>query len=116
MKQSVYLETTIISYLAANLSRDIVVAAHQQITQEWWENVSPKLACFVSPFVVQESLRGDAEAAKRRIKLLSGISVLEINDEIEKLAGIYFDKLKGISKNLQGLSLPYFVMLKFYRT
>lgn len=98
MKQSVYLETTIISYLAANLSRDIVVAAHQQITQEWWENVSPKLDCFISPFVVQESLRGDADAAKRRTKLLSGISVLEINDEIEKLAEIYFNNLKIPSK------------------
>jgi len=34
MKAKVYLETTIISYLAASPSRDIVVAAHQEITRE----------------------------------------------------------------------------------
>jgi hypothetical protein len=67
MKSSVYIETTIESYLSANLSRDIVVAAHQQITYEWWEKVRPQLDCFISPFVIQESQRGDDDAAKRRI-------------------------------------------------
>jgi len=94
MKQSVYIETTVVSYLSAKLSRDIVVAAHQQITQEWWTNVRPKLNCFISPFVIQESQRGDNYLAKRRITLLSGISVLEINREIEKITDIYFRKLK----------------------
>ena len=36
MKPTIYLETTILSYLTAFLSRDLVTAAHQQITQEWW--------------------------------------------------------------------------------
>jgi len=94
MKQSVYIETTIVSYLAANLSRDMVVAAHQQITQEWWASVRPKLNCYISPFVIQESQRGDENIAKRRLKLLSGISVLEMNNEIEKITDLYFDKLK----------------------
>lgn len=94
MKQSVYLETTIVSYLSANLSRDIVVAAHQQITQEWWENVRPKLDCYISPFVIQESQRGDENAAKKRMKLLSEANLLEVNNKIERLAEIYFDKLK----------------------
>lgn len=99
MKQSVYLETTIVSYLTAKLSRDIVVAAHQQITQEWWENVRPKLDCYISPFVIQESQRGNDDAVKKRIKILSGISVLEMNNEIEKIAEIYFDKLNIPSKS-----------------
>lgn len=93
MKQSVYIETTIVSYLSANPSRDIIVAAHQQITQEWWQNVRPKVDCYISPFVLQESQRGDDDAAKRRIKLLSGISILELNNKIEKIAGIYFNEL-----------------------
>ncbi|MCF8241420.1 MAG: type II toxin-antitoxin system VapC family toxin [Melioribacteraceae bacterium] len=93
MKQSVYVETTIVSYLTAKLSRDIVVAAHQQITQEWWENVRPKFDIFISPFVIQESERGDKVASLKRMELLSQINVLELNIEIEKLAKKYFDVL-----------------------
>ena len=37
MKPKVYLETTIISYLTARSSRDIIIAAHQELTNEWWE-------------------------------------------------------------------------------
>ncbi|MFI5396851.1 MAG: hypothetical protein ACHQ9S_15045 [Candidatus Binatia bacterium] len=33
MKPRVYLETTVISYLTARPSRDIVVAAHQELTR-----------------------------------------------------------------------------------
>ena len=38
MKEIVYIETTIVSYLVASPSRDLVLSAHQQITSEWWEN------------------------------------------------------------------------------
>lgn len=38
MKAKLYLETTIPSYLAGRLSRDLLVAAHQEITQDWWES------------------------------------------------------------------------------
>jgi hypothetical protein len=37
MKSLVYLETSVVSYLAARPSRDLIVAAHQQITQQWWD-------------------------------------------------------------------------------
>ena len=55
MKPTVYIETTIISYLTARPSRDLIAAGHQQITAEWWEDVRPKVDCFVSPFVIQEA-------------------------------------------------------------
>jgi hypothetical protein len=32
--RSVYVETTVVSYLTAKPSRDLIVAAHQQITRE----------------------------------------------------------------------------------
>jgi len=38
MKPTVYIETTIIGYLAMRLSRDLIVAANQQITRDWWDN------------------------------------------------------------------------------
>ena len=49
MKPNVYIESTIISYLTARPSRDLIVAAHQQITVEWWEDVHPQVNGFISP-------------------------------------------------------------------
>lgn len=54
MKSSVYIETSVISYLTAKPSRDLIVVAHQQITNEWWENALPHYDIFVSPIVLEE--------------------------------------------------------------
>jgi len=94
LKESVYIETTIISYLAGKPSRDLVVAAHQRITAEWWAQVTPKVELFVSPFVIEECERGDKEAAQRRKNFLKGIKVLELESGIQKIAEIYFEKLE----------------------
>ena len=94
MKQSVYIETTIVSYLAARTSRDLIVAGHQQITSEWWEKVSPKFRCYVSEVVIEESEKGDIETSKKRLDLIAGFPVLAVNDEIKKLASIFFERLK----------------------
>ena len=51
-KPRVYLETTIISYLTARPSRDLIVAANQQITQDWWEMRRASFDLFVSEAVV----------------------------------------------------------------
>jgi hypothetical protein len=56
---SVYLETTIPSYLAARRSRDLVIAAHQQITHEWWDNERNRFDLFVSEAVLDELRAGD---------------------------------------------------------
>ena len=85
MKAKVYVETTIISYVAASPSRDLVVAAHQQITREWWER-RDRFELFVSQAVVEEAARGDVAAAARRAALLSRIPVLELRAEVHDFA------------------------------
>jgi len=67
MKPSVYIETTIISYLTSKPSRDLIIAAHQQITTEWWTDVRSQVECFVSPFLIDEASRGDAIYAQKRL-------------------------------------------------
>ena len=37
MKPRVYVETSVVSYLTARPSRDVVIAARQVTTREWWE-------------------------------------------------------------------------------
>ena len=36
MRKSVYIETSVISYLTSRPSRDIVIAAYQELTRQWW--------------------------------------------------------------------------------
>jgi len=92
-KQSVYIETTVISYLIARPSRDLIVAAHQQVTEEWWENTLPLLDPFVSPIVIEEVSRGDESAAKLRLEKIVRFPVLEITNEVRDLAELYFKRI-----------------------
>jgi hypothetical protein len=86
MKPTVYLETTVVSYLAASPSRDIVVAAHQQITRDWWDR-RDRFELLISQAVLDEASRGDADAAARRMALLAEIPVLTVSDAVIEFAG-----------------------------
>ena len=75
MKASVYIETTIVSYLVAEPTKDLVQAAHQQVTREWWAR-RDRFDLFVSAAVIAEARRGDVHAAARRVGALGGIPQL----------------------------------------
>ena len=67
-----------------------MVAAHQQVTVEWWETVRPNTDCFVSSFVIQEVSRGEEAAAQKRLASISGFPVLNLNEPIRELAEKYW--------------------------
>src|SRR5438067_7621419 len=94
MKPSVYIETTIISYLTAKPSRDLILAAHQQITTEWWMDVRPQVECCVSAFVIDEASHGDVTYAQQRLDEIADFTVLEVNEQVEDLARAYFAALQ----------------------
>jgi len=81
MKPKVYIETTIPSYLAARPSRDLVIAGNQELTHEWWTEQRPSFDLYISQFVLDEAGVGDADAAQRRLSILSDINELIITDE-----------------------------------
>ena len=85
MAASVYLETTIISYLAALPSRDLVVAAHQEITRQWWRDRRRDFDVFVSALVVREVRAGDPDGVRRRLEILEGIPSLGLTEEARAL-------------------------------
>ena len=92
LKPSVYIETTVVSYLTARPSRDLVIAAHQQVTLEWWDNALPRLDPFVSAVVIEEGSRGEPEAAKLRMEKISNFPLLEVTREVQELADCYFNQ------------------------
>jgi hypothetical protein len=88
-----YLESTIPSYLAARPSRDLIVAAHQQITHEWWEHSRSNFAIYISQAVVDEISAGDSAVAARRLELVSGLPRLILTNEVQNLADDYLRRL-----------------------
>lgn len=64
MKKRVYIETSIISYLAGRPSRNLIVAAWQSLTIEWWEKRQNLFELFVSELVLEEEL--DEEIQKQQ--------------------------------------------------
>jgi predicted nucleic acid-binding protein len=85
-KKTVYVETSIFSYLTARPSSDLLAAAWQKITIDWWDTQRDRFALFASDIVVEEAGRGDDLAAARRLKALAGIPLLAITDEVLSLS------------------------------
>lgn len=93
-KSTLYLETTIPSYLTSNPSRDLIVAAHQQITHDWWSGAREEFDLYISEAVLEEISAGDPGAASRRLALVEGIPILALTGEIGELAEEYRQKLR----------------------
>lgn len=86
MNQKVYIETTVVSYLTARPSRDLVMTAHSQISQEWWDSRRLSFDLYTSQLVIQEASVGDEEMAKKRLEALNGIPILATNQDAVGLA------------------------------
>ena len=91
---TVYVETTIPSYLAARPSRDLLIAAHQQLTWEWWDGERHKYALTVSPVVTGEVRRGNPDVAKRRVELLAEAQTLPKVPAVGDIASQLFATLR----------------------
>lgn len=83
--QSVYVETTIPSYLASRPSSQPSIAVDQQATRDWWEKERMRFRLFTSAFTTDECSRGDAAAAERRLSYLEGIPELSIPTDLNLL-------------------------------
>jgi hypothetical protein len=85
IKPTVYIETTFVSYLTAWSSRDLVRAAQQRSTQEWWETQRDHFELLTSELVVLEASAGDA-AADDRLKAIAGLPVLKVDERATDIA------------------------------
>jgi hypothetical protein len=84
--ETVYIETTIPSYLAAHRSTQEPMASHQRITKEWWDHERARFRAYSSIAVRAEIAKGDVSAAARRLKVMSGIPELATTPDLQPLA------------------------------
>lgn len=85
-RAKLYIETSIVSYLTSQPSRDIVTAARQQITRDWWLTRRNKFDLYVSEFVLGEAGSGDARVASLRMSALEGIPEIALTEGAARLA------------------------------
>ena len=86
MKPTAYIETSVVSYLTARPSRDVVVAAYQEVTREWWRDAPDRFQLVASELVIAEAGAGDPDAARARLDALESISLVGFTAEAETLA------------------------------
>lgn len=84
---TVYIETSIVSYLKQKPSPSVVVAARQLLTHEWWHYQRNEYELVTSQYVLDEAAAGDPKLSAERLELLRDIPILPLDPEIAKLAG-----------------------------
>ena len=82
----IYIESTIPSYVVARPARDLLQAARQQITQDWWDLKRDRHELFVSQVVLDEIAFGEATMAQLRLETLQTIPLLQVTGEVKELA------------------------------
>ncbi len=86
MKPKVYIETTIISYLTARPTHNVVIAGRQQSTRDWWETAANRFELVASELVLNEAQGGDPEAARARLAAINSLTLLDATEEALELA------------------------------
>jgi len=98
MKKSVYVESSVISYLTSRPSNDLIKSARQAITDNWWQNQKDKFEVYVSELVELEISKGNPEAANLRLKVTEDIPNLDISSQAKEIAKELI-KTKAVPEN-----------------
>ena len=83
MKPRIYVETSVISYLTARPSSNVMLLARQQFTRELWDLQPDHFEAWLLPLVLDEASQGDPQAAAARVQVCRGLPELEINTEVK---------------------------------
>ena len=86
MPHSIFIETTIPSYYASRPSRNLLQFARQELTREWWDGQRHQFDLFTSQLVLDEAAEGDPAKASERLQMLSGLAILDLNEQVAALA------------------------------
>lgn len=92
MNESVYIETSILGYLTARATRDLIVAANIELTKIWWESRRKDFILYISEAVLVETAQGDEEIARQRLAIARDYPLLELNQKVEELAAQFLER------------------------
>ncbi|MEG3937362.1 type II toxin-antitoxin system VapC family toxin [Microcoleus sp. S36b_A3] len=86
MSETLYIETSILGYLTARSTKNLILAANIEVTKDWWEYRRSAFTMYISQAVLNEVAQGDTEIAVQRMELLRGVPLLELNQAVRELA------------------------------
>jgi predicted nucleic acid-binding protein len=89
MTESVYIETSMVSYLTARPSNNLIMMANQEVTRKWWNTRRSQFTLYVSQVVLDEATQGDPEMSAKRLEVLQSLFVLELTENVQDL-GLQF--------------------------
>jgi len=92
MTETVYIETSILGYLTARPSRNLVLVANAEVTREWWDTRRSAFELYTSQAVLKEAAKGDAEMASRRLEILRDFPLLDLNQSVLDLAEQFLER------------------------
>ncbi|MEB3216335.1 MAG: type II toxin-antitoxin system VapC family toxin [Nostocales cyanobacterium 94392] len=92
MSETVYIETSIIGYLTARSSNNLILMANVEATREWWDVRRNQFTLYISQVVLDEVGRGDAKIASRRLELLRDFPLLGVSEAVQNLATDFLNK------------------------
>jgi predicted nucleic acid-binding protein len=98
MTETVYIETSIIGYLSARTSNNLILMANVEATQEWWDDRRSLFSIYISQVVLDEVARGDTEIAAKRLEILRDFPLLTIDQAVQNLAAQFLSKSNLPSK------------------
>jgi predicted nucleic acid-binding protein len=86
VKETVYIETSILGYLTARSTDNLILAANMKITQDWWFNRSSLFDLYISEIVLEEITQGDTQIAQKRLNAVQNIPLLSVDEKALSLA------------------------------
>ncbi|MFM6321546.1 MAG: DNA-binding protein, partial [Microcystis panniformis] len=86
MSESVYIETSVIGYLTARSTKNLVIAGNIETTRDWWQNRRNDFVLYISQVVLDEVAKGDTEIALKRLEIVNEMPLVELNQAVRNLA------------------------------
>jgi predicted nucleic acid-binding protein len=92
MSETVYIETSIIGYLTARPSNNLILMANLEATREWWDTRRDQFMLYISQVVLDEVARGNTEIATKRLEIVRDFPLLEVSEAVQNLAAQFLAK------------------------